>query len=104
MSLIFSEEQEMIRDMAAKFAADKLAPHSEAWDRDSHFPVDVIRSTAELGFAGIYNISRLSYDADRRRGMSLLPPETYVTSLCSVGPEIMASPVSPPSYARHLAP
>ncbi len=57
-----------------------------------------------LGFAGIYNISRLSYDADRRRGMSLLPPETYVTSLCSVGPEIMASPVSPPSYARHLAP
>jgi alkylation response protein AidB-like acyl-CoA dehydrogenase len=54
MSLIFSEEQEMIRDMAAKFAADKLAPHSEAWDRDSHFPVDVIRSTAELGFAGIY--------------------------------------------------
>ena len=54
MSLIFSEEQEMIADMAAKFAADKLAPHSEAWDRDSHFPVDVIRSTAELGFAGIY--------------------------------------------------
>ncbi|MFN3610074.1 MAG: acyl-CoA dehydrogenase family protein, partial [Hyphomonas sp.] len=54
MSLIFSAEQEMIRDMAAKFAADKLAPHSEAWDRDSHFPVDVIRSTAELGFAGIY--------------------------------------------------
>jgi alkylation response protein AidB-like acyl-CoA dehydrogenase len=54
MSLIFSEEQEMIADMAAKFAADRLAPHSEAWDRDSHFPVDVIRSTAELGFAGIY--------------------------------------------------
>lgn len=26
MSLIFSEEQEMIADMAAKFAADKLAP------------------------------------------------------------------------------
>ncbi|ABI78342.1 acyl-CoA dehydrogenase [Hyphomonas neptunium ATCC 15444] len=54
MSLIFTQEQEMIADMAAKFAADKLAPHSEAWDRDSHFPVDVIRSTAELGFAGIY--------------------------------------------------
>ena len=54
MSLIFTEEQEMIADMAAKFAADKLAPQSEAWDRDSHFPVDVIKSTAELGFAGIY--------------------------------------------------
>ncbi|PKP80600.1 MAG: acyl-CoA dehydrogenase [Alphaproteobacteria bacterium HGW-Alphaproteobacteria-18] len=54
MSLIFTEEQEMIRDMAAKFAAGQLAPHSEAWDRDSHFPVDVIKSAAELGFAGIY--------------------------------------------------
>lgn len=54
MSLIFTDEQQMIRDMAAKFAADQLAPHSEAWDRDSHFPVDVIKSAAELGFAGIY--------------------------------------------------
>lgn len=54
MSLIFTEEQQMIADMAAKFAADKLAPHSEAWDRDGHFPVDVIKSAAELGFAGIY--------------------------------------------------
>ncbi|MBY9068372.1 isobutyryl-CoA dehydrogenase [Hyphomonas sp. WL0036] len=54
MSLIFTDEQQMIADMAAKFAADKLGPHSEAWDRDSHFPVDVIKSAAELGFAGIY--------------------------------------------------
>lgn len=67
MSAPFTDEQVMIQDMARKFAADALAPHSEAWDRDSHFPVDVMKQAAELGFAGIYvkddvggsNLSRL---------------------------------------------
>ncbi|MEX1249786.1 MAG: acyl-CoA dehydrogenase family protein [Hyphomonas sp.] len=54
MSLMFDDERVMIRDMARKFAEAQMLPHSEAWDRDSHFPVDVIRSAAELGFAGIY--------------------------------------------------
>ena len=51
MSALFSDEQLMIRDMARKFAEAQLLPHSEAWDRDSHFPVDVIKQAAELGFA-----------------------------------------------------
>jgi alkylation response protein AidB-like acyl-CoA dehydrogenase len=54
MSSYTSEEQVMIRDMAHRFAEDRLRPHSEKWDRDKHFPVDVIKSAAELGFAGIY--------------------------------------------------
>ena len=54
MSLMFDDERVMIRDMARRFAEAQLLPHSEAWDRDSHLPVDVIRASAELGFAGIY--------------------------------------------------
>ena len=54
MSALFSDEQLMIRDMARKFAEEELLPHSEEWDQNSHFPVDVIRSAAELGFASIY--------------------------------------------------
>ncbi|MEO1476320.1 MAG: acyl-CoA dehydrogenase family protein, partial [Pseudomonadota bacterium] len=54
MSAPFTDEQVMIQDMARKFAADKLAPNSERWDEDKHFPVDVIKQAAELGFAGIY--------------------------------------------------
>lgn len=54
MSLMFDDERIMIRDMARRFAEDRLLPHSEAWDRDSHFPVDVIKSAGGLGFAGIY--------------------------------------------------
>lgn len=54
MSLNLNDDQTMIRDMAARFAAERLAPNSQAWDRDSHFPVDVIREAAGLGLAGIY--------------------------------------------------
>ncbi len=54
MSLMFTDEQAMIRDMARKFAEDRLLAHSAEWDREAHFPVDVIRETAALGFAGIY--------------------------------------------------
>lgn len=54
MSMLFSDEQIMIRDMARKFAEDELQPHSEEWDQTSHFPVDEIRKAAELGFASIY--------------------------------------------------
>ncbi|MCL4145093.1 UNVERIFIED_CONTAM: hypothetical protein GTU68_037005 [Idotea baltica] len=54
MSAAMTDEQVMIRDMAHRFAEDKLRPNSEAWDRDKHFPVDVIKDAAELGFAGIY--------------------------------------------------
>ncbi|MEM7663952.1 MAG: isobutyryl-CoA dehydrogenase [Pseudomonadota bacterium] len=54
MSAPFTDEQVMIQDMARKFAADQLAPNSERWDEEKHFPVNVIKQAAELGFAGIY--------------------------------------------------
>jgi alkylation response protein AidB-like acyl-CoA dehydrogenase len=47
-------EQDTIRDMARSFAAEKLAPHALRWDAEKHFPLDVIRSVAELGMGGIY--------------------------------------------------
>ena len=54
MTAPMSDEQVMIQDMARRFSLEKLRPHSSAWDEESHFPVDVIKSAAELGFAGIY--------------------------------------------------
>jgi alkylation response protein AidB-like acyl-CoA dehydrogenase len=49
-----TEEQRAIRDMAQAFAAAELAPHSARWDEEKHFPVDVMRQAAALGFGGIY--------------------------------------------------
>lgn len=58
-----------------------------------------------LGLANIYNVARLSYDDARRRGTHLLPPDEYVTALCAVAPEQMASSANAPLYAaRRLAP
>ena len=54
MDFALSEEQESIQEMARRFAADELAPHAAEWDEKKHFPVDVIKKSAELGLAGIY--------------------------------------------------
>ncbi|MEO1251251.1 MAG: isobutyryl-CoA dehydrogenase [Pseudomonadota bacterium] len=54
MDFALSDEQLAIQEMARRFAADELAPHAAEWDEKHHFPVDVIRKSAELGFAGIY--------------------------------------------------
>lgn len=57
-----------------------------------------------LGRAGIPNVSRLVYDAERRRGAATSPGD-YVTALCATPDDAMASPVAPPSYSqRRLAP
>ncbi|MFD2474752.1 acyl-CoA dehydrogenase family protein [Amycolatopsis silviterrae] len=49
-----TDEQRALRDTAAEFAAEHLAPHALEWDRDKHFPVDVLRKAAELGLGGLY--------------------------------------------------
>ncbi|WP_375207800.1 isobutyryl-CoA dehydrogenase [Hyphococcus sp.] len=54
MDFALTDEQEAIRNMAQRFAADELAPHATEWDEKKHFPVDVIKNSAELGLAGIY--------------------------------------------------
>jgi alkylation response protein AidB-like acyl-CoA dehydrogenase len=54
MDFTLSEEQAAIREMAAAFAASDIAPYAVAWDQDRHFPVEMLRKTAELGLAGIY--------------------------------------------------
>lgn len=54
MDFSLSEEQAAIQDMALSFAKERIAPHAAEWDETSHFPVDVIKQTAELGMAAIY--------------------------------------------------
>jgi alkylation response protein AidB-like acyl-CoA dehydrogenase len=54
MDFNLSDDQRAIEDTARAFAAAELAPHSARWDEDKHFPVDVLRQAAGLGFAGIY--------------------------------------------------
>jgi hypothetical protein len=54
MDFELTEDQRAIEDAARRFATDKLAPHAAEWDEKEHFPVDVMREAAQLGFASIY--------------------------------------------------
>ena len=48
-----TEEHEALRKVVRDFAEGEIAPHAEAWDRDHHFPVDVVRGMGELGLFGL---------------------------------------------------
>ncbi|MET9253934.1 acyl-CoA dehydrogenase family protein [Streptomyces sp. NPDC003717] len=49
-----TEDQQALVETTLDFAQDHLAPHALDWDRDKHFPVDVLRKAAGLGLGGVY--------------------------------------------------
>jgi len=67
MDFELSEDARAFAQVARDFAAKKMAPFAREWDETCHFPVDVMREAARLGFAGLYvrddvggsNLSRL---------------------------------------------
>jgi alkylation response protein AidB-like acyl-CoA dehydrogenase len=54
MDFDLSEEQRAIQDTARAFARDEMMPFAREWDEEEIFPVDTLRRSAALGFAGIY--------------------------------------------------
>ena len=52
--MILTDEQEMIRETARRFAQDRLAPHAAEWDRTGHYPKDEI---AEMGRLGLMSVA-----------------------------------------------
>ena len=54
MDFALTDDQRAIQDAARAFAEAELAPHSAEWDETKHFPVDVMKHAAEMGFCGIY--------------------------------------------------
>ena len=54
MDFALTDDQRAIQDAARAFAEAELAPHSAEWDENKHFPVDVMKHAAEMGFCGIY--------------------------------------------------
>jgi hypothetical protein len=54
MDFELSDEQRLLVDSARAFASRELAPHAADWDRDHHFPVEVIKRAAEQGYLALY--------------------------------------------------
>jgi alkylation response protein AidB-like acyl-CoA dehydrogenase len=53
VDLDLTPEQELIRDTVRAFARERVAPVAEELDRESRFPVELVRELAELGLMGI---------------------------------------------------
>jgi len=48
-----NEDQRNIQELAMNFAAKELAPNMLDWDKEEKFPLEALKSAAQLGFGGI---------------------------------------------------
>ena len=53
MDFRLSDEQELLRRTIRQFAESEIAPHVARWDRDQHFPVEMVPALGRLGLMGI---------------------------------------------------
>jgi alkylation response protein AidB-like acyl-CoA dehydrogenase len=53
MTFELSDEHEAFRKVVRDFAEREVAPHVARWDREHHFPVDVVRAMGDLGLFGL---------------------------------------------------
>ena len=51
--MVLTEQQEMIRESAARFADQRLAPNSRRWEAEGAVDPAVLREMGELGFMGM---------------------------------------------------
>ncbi len=51
--MLLTEEQNIIRDLTRRFAAEQLTPNAARWDREEEFPAQALRAMGELGLMGM---------------------------------------------------
>jgi short/branched chain acyl-CoA dehydrogenase len=53
MTFELSREHEEFRRVVREFAEGEIAPHAARWDREHHFPTDVVQQMGKLGLMGL---------------------------------------------------
>src|SRR5690242_8832448 len=53
MNFELSQDHLTFRKVVRDFAEKEIAPHVAQWDREHHFPVDVVRAMGDLGLFGL---------------------------------------------------
>jgi short/branched chain acyl-CoA dehydrogenase len=74
-SFQLSREHEEFRRTVRDFAEHAIAPHVAKWDKDHHFPTDVVQQMGDLGLFGL--VAPEEYG-----GAGLAPEDGPFTSLC----------------------
>lgn len=67
-----TQEQRALAELARQFSDEFLAPMAVQWDRDKHFPVDVLRKAGDLGLGGIYIREDVGGSGLSRMGAALI--------------------------------
>jgi len=81
MSFELSAEHETFRKSVREFAEGEIAPHAAQWDREHHFPTDVVQKMGGLGLMGLTAPEEFG-------GAGLSGEEGGFTSLCIAIEEI----------------
>eukprot|EP00898_Chlorokybus_atmophyticus_P007175 jgi/Chlat1/7459/Chrsp6S07466 len=115
-----TEQQQEFQKVAQEFGTKEFLPNAARWDEEKHFPVDVLRQAAELGFAGMYVredvggsgyassdiTSRMqSYGSDeqRRKWLPSLTSLDLLSSYCLTEPNSGSDAASLQTSARRAA-
>jgi butyryl-CoA dehydrogenase len=53
MSFELAPEHEQFRRVVREFAAAEIAPYASTWDREHHFPTDLVHTMGDLGLTGL---------------------------------------------------
>lgn len=75
-SIDLNNEQRQLQATAHQFAVNELRPNMREWDAKEHFPRDVIKKAAGLGFGGLYATT-----ADGGSGLSRLEATVVLEAL-----------------------
>src|SRR5579872_3800748 len=86
MDFRLTEEQQLLRRSVREFAETEIQPHVRDWDRDQHFPIELIPKLAALGLMGI----RFP-DEYGGAGMSALDYCICIEELARVDPSVALS-------------
>ena len=81
MTYELSREHEEFRRTVRDFAEAEIAPHAAQWDRDHHFPTDVVQKMGALGLMGLTSPEEFG-------GSGLAGEDGGFTSLCLAIEEI----------------
>jgi short-chain 2-methylacyl-CoA dehydrogenase len=74
MTFELSEEHESFRKVVRDFAEREVGPHVAKWDRECHFPVNVVHAMGDLGLFGLV--------VPERFGGTATPGSGDFTTLC----------------------
>ncbi|MCL1052090.1 acyl-CoA dehydrogenase family protein [Shewanella abyssi] len=55
MDFNLNDDQRQFAELASQFSREELAPFASKWDKEHHFPKDVIQKAGELGFCSLYS-------------------------------------------------